>query len=64
MTSLLAQDRLSRLLQDLVWVNLAMFIGNLSAYGYQFGLSRNLSIADYGLWNALLAITVLLQIPL
>jgi len=64
LSGLLTRDRPSRLLQDLVWVNLAVFVGNLSSYGYQFGLSRGLSVADYGLWNALLAITLLLQVPM
>lgn len=64
MSGILVEDRLPRLLQDLIWVNLAVFVGNLSSYGYQFGLSRGLSVADYGLWNALLAITLFLQIPL
>lgn len=62
-SDIVAQDRLPRLLQDLLWVNLAVFAGNLSSYGYQFGLSRGLSVADYGLWNALLAIALFLQIP-
>ena len=63
MSHLQSREKLWRLARDLTWVNLAMLAGNLASFGYQLGLSRGLTAADYGLWNALLAMTMLLQIP-
>ena len=63
MSHLQSREKLWRLAQDLTWVNLAMLAGNLASFGYQIGLSRDLTAADYGLWSALLAMTMLLQIP-
>ncbi len=63
-SSISGRERFWRLARDLTWVNLAVLVGNLASYGYQLGMSRSLTVADYGLWNALLAIAVLLQIPM
>ncbi|MCJ7509386.1 MAG: oligosaccharide flippase family protein [Dehalococcoidia bacterium] len=63
-SSLFARERLWGLARDFTWINLAVLAGNLASYGYQLGMSRTLTVADYGLWNALLAIAILLQIPM
>lgn len=56
-------ERPARLVQDVLWLNGAVALASLGSLLYQLVMSRGLSVAEYGLWNALLAMSVLLRIP-
>lgn len=60
---LLRDEAPARLVKDIVWLNAAVVITSLGSLLYQLAMSRSLSVAEYGLWNALLAMFVLLRIP-
>jgi len=53
----------NRLIKTGIYLFIASLAGNVSAYFFQFYMSRKLSVADFGMLNSLLSLSAIISVP-
>ncbi len=53
----------NKLTKNGIFLFLAFMIGNISAYFFQFYMSRKLSMEDFGMFNSLLSLSAIVSVP-
>lgn len=53
----------NKLTRNGMFLFLAFMIGNISAYFFQFYMSRKLSIEDFGMFNSLMSLSAIVSVP-
>ena len=53
----------NKLVKSGTYLFLASMVGNVSAYFFQFYMSRKLSVEDFGMLNSLLSLSAIVSVP-